>query len=168
MPKPELSSQQKQLKKITDAWRRRQILVFLWLIVPSLMLFVPYKFISDKPVLAIAMLVIGIGCFIGMAISAYFASKTFIRDLTPEQVEILECAEQIPEMDSIYKSSTKMGTRYTANFMLELHRMWAQTPKEELLRASTPSHDGTLLRPTMENLEAPKEELLRASDEQRP
>jgi hypothetical protein len=38
-------------------------------------------------------------------------------------------------------------------------------PQDELLRASTPSHDGMLLRPTVTNTETPKEELLWASEE---
>jgi hypothetical protein len=46
--------------------------------------------------------------------------------------------------------------------LLKAYHGAMEDAKKELLRSSTSSHDGMLLRPTTENHETPKEELLRA------
>lgn len=160
MPILKLTQEQKQAAEIISNWKSPQM---FWLGMMLVWVFAPFSLLLLlAPVPQTGILIIGsvIGIVAGTIWYIRSLSNRYIRRLTPEQIVALK---SLAEFDPVVTETA----RQDAALLLSEHRRIHSMPETELLRASKPTDDNTLLRPTIGNSETPKEELLRAASGQR-
>lgn len=165
MPKPELSEEQKQIKRLR-LWCRRLAsdwnftlrgFIFSILFTTFMAVFLLFLKLLIKPhkeVLASIFVVSICASFLFASPIFCFLRQRFLRQIS-DQEKI--CLEEIAQKGN----DESLGAK---QILMELSCR-VVLPEKELLRASKPLDGNTLLRPTVGNEETPKEELLRASEE---
>jgi MFS family permease len=158
MLKPELTEEQRKIAHLYIAYHRISLPVTLafacFMLVSSIVdIFFKHSFPFWRIIFIVSALLLLL-----MFLSAKRNETKWLKNLTEEERTLLERAAESRGQSPFYSGKT-------AKDILKAYHKVEVNAEKELLRASTPSHDGTLLRPTTENHETPKEELLRASEE---
>lgn len=157
MPKPKPTVEQKQLRRIRKQWSgiHARIMISITLLVAGLpFLMMCFNFMAA----AILFMLISVLVVYNVLVARFLKQeKTFLMQLDEAQIAVIQqtAASEDTEQEDL---------KTWAHSVLAARENAFREAEKELLRASSPSHDGMLLRPTMENYDTPKEELLRASE----
>lgn len=155
MPKPKLSHEEKQVRRIVERWTRLQVWhLFLASIGMALVFFLMRSHIDLQPFPALFLILV-----FGAPLVFHWIrrEKTFLQKLSREELSLLQAVA-----DSDRAESDKI--RMSAGGILKAYEGYTVNEEKELLRASHPTQEtASLLRPASANPETPKEELLRAA-----
>ena len=157
MIQPTETTQSHQVSTLLGEWRKRSEWTFYAITCLPSLIIVPIVNSGLTPLKAVACIIACLGMQLAVCRLISQKNKPFLAKLTSDDLVLLE---------SIALSTDKKEEKLKpmARDLLRVHRRVYPNAQNELLRASKPATDETLLRPSTANNEMPQEELLRASD----